>query len=362
MAPTTSTPLLAVHAAADPALLSTHATALGEGAAEATEAWAMLLPAGRFAGRDGRGPYDAGDAVAMRAIVDRSLARAGLTELVVDYDHQTQFAAVAGVGGQAPAAGWIRALEARADGVWARVAWTEAAKARIRAGEYRYLSPVYHHDRDGRVLRLISAGLTNTPNLDLAGAVAARAAPTAGAEETMEEILKALGLPAGTSTADALAAIQAALAGATALQSVAQAVGLAAGAAPAAVLTAVQAARNPDPARFVPIDQVTALQTQLTTLQTSLHADRVETAVAAAIKDGKVAPALKEWATDLATKDFAAFTAFCAAAPVLTAAQGAGRDLPAGGDAALDDTDRAVMSAMGLSEEAFKATRKKEAR
>ncbi len=54
---------------------------------------------------------------------------------------RASFSAVPGVGGTAPAAGWIKRLEARPDGIWAAVAWTEAAQARIRAGEYRYITP-----------------------------------------------------------------------------------------------------------------------------------------------------------------------------------------------------------------------------
>ena len=78
------------------------ATALAPGDAGGT--WVKLMPSGRFTLRDGRGPFDAGDAARLRGVVEASLRRAGATELMVDYDHQSAFGAVPGVGGRAPAA------------------------------------------------------------------------------------------------------------------------------------------------------------------------------------------------------------------------------------------------------------------
>ena len=46
------------------------------------------------------------------------------------------------------------------------VEFTASAKAMIQAGEYRYVSSVFEYAPDGRVLRLLHAGLVNNPALD----------------------------------------------------------------------------------------------------------------------------------------------------------------------------------------------------
>ena len=92
------------------------AAALPEG--EQSDVWVKLMPAGTFETREGRGPFTSGDRAGMQKIVDASKAYAGATDLMVDYDHQSVFGAVPGVGGQAPAAGWIKQLEVRDDGIY----------------------------------------------------------------------------------------------------------------------------------------------------------------------------------------------------------------------------------------------------
>jgi len=84
------------------------------------------------------------------------------TDLVIDYEHQSLS------GSEAPAAGWIKDVEDRgADGVWAKVQWTERAKEYLAKREYRYLSPVVLiRKKDGRAVELLGAGLTNLPAID----------------------------------------------------------------------------------------------------------------------------------------------------------------------------------------------------
>jgi len=366
-----------------PNLFAAHAAVLpAEGSDSAS--WIMLLPLGRFSGRDGRGPYDAGDKVHLDGVVKATLQRAGATEIVVDYDHQTMFGAVPGVGGRAPAAGWIKEFEIRDDGLWGRVEWTEAAAQAIRAGEYRYISPVYLHTQAGKVTRLISAALTNVPNLDLA-AVAARADLTTQ-EEPMDKIALALGLAQGAGEDAILTAINAVLTSTSAIavalgldkaakpeaiaaqaaafrsnvERVATAAGLQASAKAEDVVTAVQAARagSVDPAKFVPIEQVTAMQADIKALQEKLTGNEADDAVNAAIRDGKLAPALKEWGLSLHRADAAKFKAFVDNAPSLTAAQRTAATIPAPKNDALDETDIAVMRQMGLTEEQMKNAKK----
>ncbi|MCF1449985.1 hypothetical protein FS815_24655 [Agrobacterium vitis] len=316
--------------------------------------WIMLLPAGAFSGRDGRGPYSINGVDGMRQVIAATEQRAGTTDLVVDYDHQTQFAAVPGVGGQAPAAGWIKQLDARPEGLFGLVEWTDKAAQSIRAGEYRYISPVYQHDKRGQVLRLISAGLTNVPNLDLA-AVAASTQPNQ--EDDMKAIAAALGLSEDADENAILTAINSVLTGNAAI---AAAAGLSTSAKPAEIITAINSARaEVDPTKFVPIEQVTALQTGLKALQTKIEGEEAETAVNRAINEGRLAPALKAWGLDLHKKDPVAFKAFADASPVLTATQRAGTTPPGTNpDADLTAEDLAVMSQMGLDKEAFLKAKK----
>lgn len=321
--------------------------------------WIMLLPVGSFSGRDGRGPYSIATAREMDRVIEATAQRAGSTELVVDYDHQTQFGAVPDVGGVAPAAGWIKKLEARADGLYGLIKWTDRAAQAIRAEEYRYISPVYQHDKTGKVLRLLSAGLTNVPNLDLA-AVAASAQQTQQ-DTTMKSIALALGLPEDADENAILTAINSVLTGNAAI---AAAAGLAGTAKPQEIVTAINSVRTAsatiDPAKYVPIEQVTALQTDLNNLRNTIEGDQAETAVNNAISEGRLAPALKDWGLAYHRKDAAGFKAFVEKSPVLTAVQRTSAVPPGkeGGADDLTDSDLAVMSQMGLSREAFLKVKK----
>lgn len=85
-------------------------------------------------------------------------------ELDLDYNHKQD----ASKG--AKAAGWIKDAEARGDGLWIGVSFTDAAKAEIRAGEWKYLSPEFQDtwtDAKGNTYKdvLLGAGLTNRPFL-----------------------------------------------------------------------------------------------------------------------------------------------------------------------------------------------------
>ncbi|WP_429813569.1 phage protease [Ensifer sp. B1-9] len=369
-----------------PALVAAHATALiaAEAAPVVGNSWIMLLPLGPFSGRDGRGPYDAGDRAHLEGVIKATLERAGSTEIVVDYDHQTVFSAVPGVGGRAPAAGWIKDFEIRDNGLWGRVEWTETAAQAIRVGEYRYISPVYLHTQSGKVTRLLSAALTNVPNLDLA-AVAARADLTTQ-EEPMDKIALALGLAQGAGEDAILTAINAVLTSTSAIavalgldkatkpeaiaaqatsfradvERVSKAAGLTTGAKVDDVVIAIQSARTGtvDPTKYVPIEQVSAMQADIKTLQEKLSGNEAEDAVNAAIRDGKIAPALKEWGLSLHRTDAAAFKKFVDNAPSLTAAQRSTPNPTPKADAALDETDLAVMRQMGLTEEQMKNAKK----
>lgn len=123
--------------------------------AQVVPEWVRLLPLGEVKLVDGREPFTV-DSEALEAIIHAWRARG--TDLVIDYEHQTLG------GGKAPAAGWIKDLEIREDGLWGRVEWTAAARAHLEAREYRYFSPVLNIDVDTRrPTSLMNLALTNTP-------------------------------------------------------------------------------------------------------------------------------------------------------------------------------------------------------
>ena len=128
-------------------------------------------------------PWGEVETLAGSFIVDQEAATATIeaftahgTDVPVDYEHQTLGGNYSSPSGQAPAAGWIRALsmitpsEAAArggdiqPGLWARVEWTEEAAEKLRTRQYRYLSPVALVRRsDRRLIGLHSVALTNKP-------------------------------------------------------------------------------------------------------------------------------------------------------------------------------------------------------
>jgi len=129
---------------------------------------AHLLPVGPFRATDGR-PEDA-DAWQL----DASIAAAVIARMadvqndtLIDYEHQSLRAEWNGQ--PVIAAGWFHDLEWRDGlGLYATgVDWTTKAKDHIAAKEYRYISAVfYYYERTGEVLEIVSVALTNTPALD----------------------------------------------------------------------------------------------------------------------------------------------------------------------------------------------------
>ncbi|WP_300735483.1 phage protease [uncultured Desulfovibrio sp.] len=312
----------------------------------------QLFPAGRFAALDGRPAtleglslshwrLDAGDAAALVAEW-----RSRATPLVVDYEHQTQLAAHNGQ--PAPAAGWLTSLRWEdGRGLFASVDWTDRARAHIRAGEYRYISPVFCFDpQSGAVLRLVCAALTNHPALD--GMAAARATLSPREESPMKQMLAALGLPETADEAAALAALNG-------LQRERDDAVARAGAAP-------------DPRRFVAMSTFSAVQREAAQLREELEKLRAEARAAAlkndieaALKDGRLTAATKAWAEELARTSPEALKAYLAAQPpvqALTRTQTGGTPPADGTDTAgLTDEERHICASLGLTPEEFAQAR-----
>ena len=118
--------------------------------------WVELFPAGpTLAARDGRRWRLADPQVIVAAF------EANQGPLAIDYEHAQYHKAPN--GDEAPAAGWITALEVRDGQVWGKVDWTERAAGMIASREYRFLSPEFAFTKSGDITALVGAGLVNRP-------------------------------------------------------------------------------------------------------------------------------------------------------------------------------------------------------
>ena len=323
----------------------------------------QLTPAGMFKARDGRPAGLPGwkiDATIAARVIARAAARQ--TPFVTDYEHQTL--ATDKNGQPAPAAGWFKNLEWReGQGLFATgVEWTAKAKAYIDAGEYKFISPVFGYDRKtGEVLQLEMAALTNTPAVDGMDAVAALAQefftrsqePTHEKDQPMKAIALLLGLAEDASEADITAALTALKAEIATLKTDNTAL---------KTETAALKAASPDPAKFVPVETVTALQGQVAALTTRLNEGELEDVIQAALTSGKLLPAMESWARDLGKSDLAALKSYVEKNPAIPLGgnQTNGRGPAGSGGVADDATNTAVMKALGMNAEEFAAGKIKE--
>lgn len=330
---------MAAHAADVPtsATWAAHSTALGSELPE----WVQLLPAGTFNGRDGRGPYSV---PLPQRVIDRTREWAAGHDLPIDVGHALEAEGLAGAG--APAAGWITDLESREGALWGRVEWTDEGARRVRGREFRFLSPVFMHDKAGEVLFVMRAGLTNIPNLRM---VAVHSQSTQEKDVALlATLITIFGLPA-ESTEDAVAAHCRTVAQSSAsLQLVAQSVKLPTTASADEIVKAVQAVGTPDPAKWIPREQYDTLATSVNSQKEALRTAAVD----AAIQDGKITPAQREWAFAYHAKDEAGFASFVAAAPKVVG-RGAEAHTSGSGKRALTDAEKSVCAQLNITEEDF---------
>lgn len=125
--------------------------------------------------------------------------------------------------------------------------------------------------------------------------------------------------------------------------------------------TASATTATPDPAKFVPVEAVNALQTQVASLNAIVAARQVEEVLAPALADGRVPKALEAWARELGNNNLAALTQYIAnAQPIaaLTGTQTNGQP-PAGVKDAngLSQEELAVCSASGIDPKTYAETK-----
>ena len=237
--------------------------------------WVHLVPAGTFHGRDGRGPYKLDNAA---SVISESRKIAGARQMPIDYDHAIDLAAPQ--GGSAPAAGWVKGLQARTDGIWGLVDWTPRAAQQLSQREYRYISPVFMHTHDGTVTALQRASLTNNPNLDQLTALASMETKTMDA---LAIICKELGMPETASTEEILAKIRE--------KQVSKA------------STHSATTTDYDPTQFVPIGDFQRAMETIRELNTGVSLQAASDKVDRLIETGKLFKWNRDWAIALCQKD-----------------------------------------------------------
>ena len=302
----------------------------------------ILPPGGKVRSTHGDFLFDEKAAKELMAAFDRRK-----NDLVVDYEHQTL------TGAEAPAAGWIKALAwDPVQGLWADVEWTPRGAEYVKNKEYRYLSPVIRiRKSDNRAVELHSAALTNDPAIDGMVPIANKAGIKNKEEKEMDllKLAAVLGIAAESATEDAVLEKCRNLMQSkpvVAHKDVLQLLDAKEDATLDDVKGRIMALKNP--AGFVKAEDFEALKKQLKDKETS---DMVEMAM----KDGKIAPAQKEWAMEYARtapesfKQFVAMTAKGAAVPAGELAGGKPEK-----PVAEDDMELQVNKALGLSEDDVK--------
>ena len=201
-------------------------------------------------------------------------------QIPIDYEHQTL------KDRQAPAAGWIKDIVLKSDGIYGAVDWTERAAEYLKNREYKYISPVVTlRNTDRKAIGLHSAALTNTPAIDAMMPVACSDKPSEGEDgadqneadssgKGMEALAELLLLDPNTAT----------------MEDIYQAV--------AALLEGQEALKL----------KADAYQFEVTMM-------KVGSAIEEALKSGKVAPFQRDWAFQSAMKDLDGFTSWFKAAP-----------------------------------------------
>lgn len=214
--------------------------------------WIKVAPRGRAQTRDGRSYTFNPEGLVARFNADK-------VDIPADVDHG--LALKAARGERVDSIGYATALQARADGLYARMNWLEGGKAVLAARTHRYVSPTFPHDAEGNATWLHSISLVAAPALSDMPALAAAQPGTA---------------PPRT---------------------IAEALGLASGADEAACLAAIGTLR----ASFVPIglfnDAVAALNVANATLaarDTEAHRGKVERLMEGALKDMRILPYQRE--------------------------------------------------------------------
>jgi phage I-like protein len=359
-------------------LLATAAIAIASTAGGKAPDWVQLLPieavqGKSWTGTDGRGPYRVADPIALLKSICSSVSADGKTgacDRLFDYDHQADMKEAVGL--PKPAAGWIKQLQIRDDGIYGQVEWTERAAAAIVGREYRYVSPVIVYMKaNGAIVDIPRASLTNTPNFAALKAVASRDVHGNLEEsmKTVEEVLaalrKALGLKDDADAVACMTAIatvvtasketEAAKAETVKLQGLVKAVAAKLALKPEASQAEFETAIAGRGAPAAGTDKlIQDLQTQINQLKAANAQTAATDEVEKAIQSRKVSPSLRDWALDYAARDLDGFKKFVEKQPVIVTDSNARGTPPAGSDRDTASEDAEVARQLGIDPKSMK--------
>lgn len=294
----------------------------------------VLIPAGKvIEGRDGRSWKNDNP----QRVID--FLTAGNRELVLDFEHSSEIKAPKGE--PAPAAAWLSDFALDADGaVTAAInSWTPDGEKAVNDKAYRYISPVILYDQKTmQIAGISSVGLTNRPNLFVP------ALNHQEKENVMELalLLKALSLPPDATFQQALNSI---------------------GKVQGDLQVALNREITPDLQKFVPradYDQVMTRATNSEKKLADINKEALETSINSevdqALKDGKIAPASKDFYIAMCRTDdgLNQFKKFLESAPVIGDPSNLGsKDLDKAQGKALNAEQKTICTALGISEEEF---------
>lgn len=313
----------------------------------------QLLPYGEFRATDGR-PTD----VKAWLITDTngkdvvSLANSQRNPLPIDYEHQIIHSKTNGK--EAPSAGWMDYLYFTPQGIFADVRWTDKAAEYIKNGEYRYISAVFAYDAEGYVRKIFHAALTNSPALDgmdeamVAASYHFMKEDISPMDKELLAMLSSLFGKANATEADIKACV-------TELQ---QSRGNSPVALSAVYTELAQQTQRiaalsvnggvPDPTKYVPVEQVVALQADFNKLKGSIEADKKQQLITEALSLGKLSPALKEWANTLSVEALSEFVE--KASPIAALGDEQAKGDPTNTVVALSAEEKAAAKTLGITE------------
>ncbi|AUI65204.1 MULTISPECIES: phage protease [Glaesserella] len=314
----------------------------------------QLTPYGRFFASDGRedtgGWYvdDSNGYFLADELNNRKV------EAMFDYEHKTlrakEFAE------PNPAAGWFKNTEyISGKGLFVDVQWTDKAREQIKSGEYRYLSPLFVADAQGKVVKIVNAALTNTPACHEIAEVYALSADFIQLQKEgnspMLKLLQQLFDAPNATEAEITEKLNALSAAKTESQVALSAVYDELKTQKTQVVALNAQVKNPDPTKYVALSQMQAVQAELNKERAERNAEKAEALITTALSQGKLLPAQKEWAENLAKADLNALSAYLNATPANPALGGnQSQEQPKGGVVALSAEEKEAARIMGKSE------------
>jgi phage I-like protein len=170
--------------------------------ATGADGWIHLAPFGEHPHEHGLQIFNQAEADAIVSAWEAD----GRPEILVDFDHFSLEK-----GKPTEAAGWIKEITRRDDGLWGRPEWTDVGKPAVEGRRYRFTSPVWQCAKDNagnlHPETLLDVALTNQPNLR--GLVPLNRKTNTTPVIMNKELLALLGLAEGADEAAVIAAVKA---------------------------------------------------------------------------------------------------------------------------------------------------------